>query len=81
MKSTTPDEYLASLSVERRGPMLAVHAAIGTTAPKLAPEMMRGMGSSIIGCGKYRYKSASGHEGDWFLIGLTVKSGGINAVG
>ncbi len=28
------------------------------------------MGSPIIGYGKYRYKSASGREGDWFLVGL-----------
>ena len=34
---------------------------------------MSGMGPSpIIGYGKYRYRSASGREGDWFLIGLAA---------
>ena len=52
---------------------LAVHKAIRKTVPKLAPVMMSGMGSSpILGYGKYRYKSASGREGDWFLIGLVA---------
>ena len=53
--------------------MLAVHAAIRKAVPKLTPEIMTGMGSSpVIGYGKYHYKSASGREGDWFLIGLTA---------
>ena len=29
-------------------------------------------GQPIIGYGKYHYKSASGREGDWFLIGLVA---------
>jgi len=73
MKPTTPDQYLASLPAERRAAMLAVHAAIRKAVPKLTPEIMTGMGSSpVIGYGKYHYKSASGREGDWFLIGLTA---------
>ena len=73
MKPQTPDQYLASLPVDRRAAMLAIHAAIRKAAPELASEIMTGMGSSpIIGYGKYHYKSASGREGDWFLIGLTA---------
>ena len=70
MKPTTPDQYLASLPGDRRATMRAVHAAIRRTAPKLTAEVMMGMGSPLIGYGKYHYKSASGREGDWFLIGL-----------
>ena len=70
MKPITPDQYLAGLPAERRAPMLAVHAAIRKAVPKLAPEIMMGMGAPLIGYGKYHYKSASGREGDWFLIGL-----------
>ena len=45
----------------------------GKAVPKLTPEIMTGMGSSpVIGYGKYHYKSPSGREGDWFLIGLTA---------
>ena len=79
MKPTTPDQYLASLPPDRREAMLAVHAAIRKAAPKLTPEIMTGMGSSpIIGYGKFHYKSASGREGDWFLIGLTAGKNGCS---
>ena len=53
--------------------MTTLHKAIRKAAPKLAPAVMSGMGPSpIIGYGKYRYRSASGREGDWFLIGLAA---------
>jgi hypothetical protein len=70
MKPTTPDQYLASLPADHRPTMLAVHAAIRKAVPKLTVEIMKGMGSQVIGYGKYHYKSRSGSEGDWFLIGL-----------
>jgi hypothetical protein len=70
MKTTTPDQYLASLPADRQPAMYAIHAAIRKTVPKLTSEIMIGMGSPLIGYGKYHYKYASGREGDWFLIGL-----------
>src|ERR1022692_4818046 len=73
MKPTTPDQYLASLPADRRAAMLALHAAIRKAVPKLTPEIMMGMGSPVIGYGKYHYKSSSGREGDWFLIGLPAR--------
>ena len=67
------DEFLAALPDDRRDTMTAVHQAIRQAVPKLAPVMMSGMGASLlIGYGKYHYKSASGREGDWFLIGLAA---------
>jgi hypothetical protein len=67
----TVDEFLAALPANRRVTVTTVHKAIRKAAPKLKPEVMSGMGPSpIIGYGKYRYRSASGREGDWFLIGL-----------
>ena len=72
-KPTTPDELLASLPADRREAMTTLHRAIRKAAPKLAPFVTSGMGPSpIIGYGKYHYKSASGREGDWFLIGLVA---------
>jgi hypothetical protein len=69
----TLDEFLAALPADRRDTVTAVHKAIRKAAPKLAPAVMSGMGPSpIIGYGKYRYRSASGREGDWFLIGLSA---------
>src|SRR5476651_1357384 len=70
MKPTTPDQYLASLPDDHRATIAAVHAAIRKAAPKLTVEIMTAMGLPMITYGKYRYKSASGREGDWFLIGL-----------
>ncbi|MEO6006069.1 MAG: DUF1801 domain-containing protein [Opitutus sp.] len=67
------DEFLAGLPTDRRDTMTTVHRAIRKAVPKLAPEMMSGMGSSpIVGYGKYHYKSPGGREGDWFLIGLVA---------
>ena len=75
MPKTLPtlDEFLAALPADRRGTMTTLHQAIRKAVPKLAPAMMSGMGSSpIIGYGKYHYKSPSGREGDWFLVGLAA---------
>jgi Domain of unknown function (DU1801) len=69
----TIDEFLAALPADRRDTMTALHKAIRQAVPKLAPAMMSGMGPSpLIGYGKYHYRSASGREGDWFLIGLVA---------
>jgi hypothetical protein len=70
MKPTTIDQYIAGLPADRRATILALHAAIRKAVPKLTSEIMIGMGSPLIGYGKYHYKSRSGSEGDWFLIGL-----------
>lgn len=71
--SPSLDEFFDALPADRRETMTAVHQAIRKAAPKLTPAVMTGMGSSpIIGYGKYRYKSASGREGEWFLIGLAA---------
>jgi Domain of unknown function (DU1801) len=75
MPKTLPsvDEFLAGLPADRRDTMTILHKAIRKAVPKLASAIMSGMGPSpIIGYGKYRYRSASGREGDWFLIGLVA---------
>ena len=69
----TIEEFLAALPADRRATMMTLHQAIRRAVPKLAPFMTSGMGPSpVIGYGKYHYKSASGREGDWFLIGLAA---------
>ena len=75
MPKTLPtlDELLASLPDDRRDTITTLHKAIRKAVPKLAPVMMSGMGPTpVIGYGKYRYRSASGREGDWFLVGLVA---------
>ena len=75
--ATSPTDHLASLPAPQRATMTALHRAIRRAAPKLKPVVMGGMGGSpILGYGKYRYKSASGREGEWFHVGLSaLKSG------
>lgn len=72
MPQTLPTlaEFLAALPADRRSTMTTLHKAIRKAVPKLAPLIMSGMGGPLIAYGKYRYKSASGREGDWFVIGL-----------
>jgi len=70
-KFPTIDEFLAALPASRRDTVTTVHKAIRKAAPKLTAAVMKGMGPSpIIGYGIYRYRTASGVEGDWFLVGL-----------
>ncbi len=78
MPKTVPTvaEFLASLPDDRRDAVTAVHKAIRKAVPKLAPYMSFAMGTPIIGYGKYRYRSASGREGEWFTIGLAVGKSG-----
>jgi hypothetical protein len=73
MPKTLPtlDEFLAALPADRRDTITTLHKAIRKAVPKLKPAIMSGMGPShMIGYGTYRYRSSSGREGDWFLIGL-----------
>jgi len=74
MTKTAPTvpEFIASLPEDRRATMVAVHKAIVKAIPKQKPYVTAGMGTPIIGYGKYRYRSSSGREGDWFLIGLAA---------
>jgi hypothetical protein len=75
----TVDEFIAALPADRRDTITTVHKAIRKAVPKLAAAVMSGMGPSpIIGYGKYRYRSASGKEGDWFLIGLASEKATYN---
>jgi hypothetical protein len=72
----TVAEFLAALPDDRRDTVTTLHKAIRKAVPKLAPVIMSGMGPSpILAYGKYRYRSASGREGDWYLIGIVPGKG------
>jgi hypothetical protein len=43
----------------------------------VSKEEPRMWGSSIVGFGQYRYKYASGREGDWMLIGFSPHKGDL----
>ena len=56
----TPAEYIAAVDDKRRSDIAALDALIRTHAPELEPVIMGGM----LGYGPFRYRSASGREGD-----------------
>ncbi len=64
--ATTPEEYISLIDEPRRTQIQILHNFICKTVPKLKPRITSGM----IGYGTYRYKSASGREGDWSVIDL-----------
>lgn len=45
---------------------------------KATGEEPRMWGASIVGFGKYRYKGASGREGEWMLTGLSPRKANIS---
>ncbi len=62
----TPGDYPPSLP-DRAGRYVSViHKAIRAAVPKLKPDILHVM----LGYGPFHYKHASGHEGDWFVVGL-----------
>jgi hypothetical protein len=60
----TPEQYFASLAEPRRSDVRALHEAICKAIPKHKPEMIAG----FLGYGKFRYKTASGCEGDTGVV-------------
>lgn len=73
-KARTPKEYIDSLSEPRKSEIQKLDQLIRKTVPKLEPHIMVGM----LGYGKYRYKSSSGREGDWSVIGLASQKNYIS---
>ncbi len=61
------EEYIESLPDERRESVRTVHERVRAEVPELDVKMWK----QFIGYGTYRYRSASGREGEWFVIGLT----------
>jgi hypothetical protein len=70
----TPDEHIARLDEPRRGEIQRLHDLIRETAPDLAVEA----GERMIGYGLYRYRYATGREGDAHLIGLASNKRSIS---
>jgi hypothetical protein len=64
------DAFIDSVKDEARREDCRKVAAIMTKATG-APGRM--WGSSIVGFGDYRYRYASGREGDWFLVGFSPR--------
>jgi hypothetical protein len=62
----THEQYIAGVEEKRRADIQSLHDLVREVAPELEPTMQFG----FLGYGKYRYKYASGREGDWMKIGI-----------
>lgn len=62
----TPEEYLSKIDEPRKSDVEKIHKFIVKNVPKLKPYIEYGM----IGYGQSKYKTKSGKEGTWFVIGL-----------
>jgi hypothetical protein len=72
--ANTPQEYIDLISEPRKSDIVFLDKFIKKTTPKLKPFIISGM----IGYGKYRYKSASGREGDWCVVALASQKNYIS---
>ncbi len=74
LSAKTPDEYIEKLEEPRKSEILKLHNLILKTVPKLKPYIETGM----LGYGKFHYKSKSGREGNWAIIGLASQKNYIS---
>ncbi len=65
-RALSPKDLIAKIPEPRRSQIEAIDALIRKALPDQKPIVLAGM----LGYGPFRYKSASGREGDWFRIGL-----------
>jgi hypothetical protein len=69
------NEFINSLTDEKQRNdsemLIKIMSELSSSPPKM-------WGDSIIGFGQYRYKYASGREGDWFLVGFSPRKANIS---
>jgi len=63
-------KFIKSIPDEKRRQECATVMKLMKEVTRSEPKMW---GSSIVGFGDYRYKYASGREGDWFLAGFSPR--------
>jgi len=62
----THEQYISEVDEKRRDDIQQLHDLVRRVAPDLEPTMEFG----ILGYGRYKYKYASGREGEWMKIGI-----------
>lgn len=72
--ATTVEDYIDGLEEPRKNEIVRLHNFIRKTVPNLKPHIQSGM----IGYGSFHYKTASGSEGDWMIIGLSSRKNYIS---
>lgn len=68
--NNNPEDFIKKLSNEKQKEDSFVILGMMKKLIKEEPKMW---GDSLIGFGDYRYKYASGREGDWFKIGFSPR--------
>ena len=70
----TPEAYVEGLDEPRRTDIGRLHARVREVAPEMAASAKEGM----LSYGTYRYKYASGREGEWFALGIASQKNYIS---
>ena len=70
----TPAEYIAAVDDKRRSDIAALDALIRKHAPRLEPVIMGGM----LGYGPFRYRYASGREGEACTLSIASNASYIS---
>ncbi len=68
------DDFLNQIEDEQKRADCFAISKMMQQATKAKPKMW---GSNIVGFGAYRYKYASGREGDWMLVGFSPRKDNI----
>lgn len=68
------EEYIDMIEEPRSSEIRILHEIIREITPHLEVALY----NSVVGYGKYHYKSKSGREGDWFAIGLASQKNYIS---
>jgi hypothetical protein len=71
-------DYLAAIDDEARRKDCEALADLMARATKQPPRMW---GASIVGFGRYRYRYASGREGETCVVGFSSRKGDISVYG
>lgn len=69
----TPEEWLAAAPEGHRETVAAVDRAVRAAGPALA----RGVASGMLVYGPFRYRYATGREGESALVSVAVRKGGV----
>lgn len=68
------DEYINMIEEPRKSDIIKLHKMI----QEIAPDLKTSLYGSIIGYGNFHYKSKSGREGEWYVIGLASQKNYIS---
>lgn len=68
------DEYISMIEEPRKSDIIKLHKMI----QEIAPDLKTSLYGSIIGYGNFHYKSKSGREGEWYVIGLASQKNYIS---